>query len=103
MVDGDGAPRTSAAKPIVELRIHGVGKQVPADVLGVDGTVPLEDISKEGETGRIWCRPPTLPGMWPVQAFMWDGLTSESPYQALWPILLPFTLLNVAGWMHPRY
>lgn len=36
-----------------------------------------------------------------VEGYDWGGLTSGSSLQPLWVLLLPFTVLNVAGWMHP--
>ncbi len=35
-----------------------------------------------------------------VQGYVWGKLTSGSRFQPLWVVLLPFTLVNVAGWMH---
>lgn len=36
-----------------------------------------------------------------VHVYHWSPLTSGSRSFALWPLLLPFTLVNVAGWMGP--
>jgi len=36
-----------------------------------------------------------------VAAYRWAPLTSGSRWFVLWPLLLPFTILNVAGFMHP--
>ena len=33
-----------------------------------------------------------------AHAFSWGGLTSGSPIRALWLVLLPFVLVNAAGW-----
>ncbi|MGH8887697.1 MAG: hypothetical protein ACRDYX_21510, partial [Egibacteraceae bacterium] len=79
----------------IEIRIHGVGGSTPhallcehdpEDVLLVRGT----------EKSGFWARrsDPT------VQGYVWGPLTSGSKLQPLWIVLLPFTLLNVAGWMH---
>lgn len=36
-----------------------------------------------------------------VGLYHWAPLTSGSRYFALWPLLLPFSLVNLAGWMQP--
>jgi hypothetical protein len=36
-----------------------------------------------------------------VEGYVWGKLTSRGLLQPLWLFLLPFTLVNVAGWMHP--
>ena len=36
-----------------------------------------------------------------VHVYHWSPLTSGSRSFAVWPLLLPFTLVNVAGWMAP--
>lgn len=41
------------------------------------------------------------PGDRTVHVYHWSPLTSGSRSFAVWPLLLPFTLVNVAGWMAP--
>ena len=96
----------------MELRIHGVG--------GADArSSMLRPKPAEGEPDRspepgrlIWAdwwseraarstvrgsdADPTL------RLYHWAPLTSGSRWFALWPILLPFTLINAAAWMAPR-
>lgn len=85
-----------AEAPVVELRIHGVGGSSPERLLGErhpDDVVRL----RVGHRTGLWARraDPT------VQGYVWGGLTAGSRLQPLWVVLLPFTLCNVAGWMHP--
>ncbi len=93
----------------VELRVHGVHGTSPATMLGVadgevgqvagdsltgiyrtkDGTVPLRDL----EDSRV-----------SVEAYSWGNLTSGVQgflgwvRRALWLLLLPFALVNLAYW-----
>ena len=36
------------------------------------------------------------------ESYSWGGLTSGKASRALWLLLLPFALANLAGWMHWR-
>lgn len=36
-----------------------------------------------------------------VEGFDWGGLNSDSRWQAAWVFLMPFTMVNVAGWADP--
>ena len=83
----------------VEIRIHGVGGSTPEGLLGEDHPHNAEPVPGAGDARcGVWARvrePNT-------QGFVWGPLTSQSPFQALWIVLFPFTLLNAAGWMHER-
>jgi len=88
-----------------ELIVHGVGGAPPTDLL--DDFHPTR-VSGDQHAG--FYRPqsgPTrgdaglTPDEFPREAFAWGGLTSGDAARALWFLLLPFVLMNVAGWMLP--
>jgi hypothetical protein len=79
----------------IELRIHGVGGSTPQALLGE--RCPEDVLLLRGdEKSGFWTRHSNRR----VHGYVWGPLTSGSRLQPLWIILLPFTLLNVAGWMH---
>ncbi len=81
----------------VELRVHGVGGDPPHAVLYMpfpDDAVFDPDWKTKGGRKAIFKRRDD-PN---VRVFEWGDLTSQSKWFALWTLLLPFTLANVAGW-----
>ena len=80
----------------VELRIHGVGGSTPEALLGERHPDDVVELQRGHRTG-LWARrrDPS------VRGYVWGGLTSGAKLQPLWIVLLPFTLVNMAGWMHP--
>lgn len=83
-----------AAGPI-ELRIHGVSGS-PADrILG--GPTRLESGDARSGFHRLIAEPDG-----PLEAYSWGGMTSGSRWSALWVLMLPFAVVNVAGWMARR-
>lgn len=83
-----------------ELRIHGVAGTPPESLLGLTAK-PVDPASdpcgKPGiETPIVIYDPPTSPHQ--VQAYSWSSLTSGTASTALWVLLLPYMLANVAGW-----
>src|SRR5262245_17348857 len=94
--------RSGPDKVPVELRVH-----------GVTGT-PAEDMLDRHIIGRVagdsdagFFRPrdeygATLgPGGARLEAYRWGNLTAGAAARALWLLLLPFTLANVAMWLRP--
>ena len=79
---------------VIELRVHGVGGGSPESLLGVEQAETVR-VAGEGPTG-FWARRSQRG----VEGYWWGRLTSAPLLQPLWIVLLPFTLLNVAGWMH---
>ncbi|GAA3729727.1 hypothetical protein [Salinactinospora qingdaonensis] len=86
----------------IELRIHGVSGATAEELLAVSPAV-----RRAGDQLAGFFRPRTesdthtVPGV-DQEAFAWGNLTSGSASRALWLLLLPFMLVNMAYWMRPR-
>lgn len=87
---------TPPAPGVVELRVHGVGGTPPEDILDVPVTCLVAGDESAGFF-RPW-EPAGGVGP-PREAYSWGGLTSASSLRALWVLLTPFALANLAGWM----
>ena len=123
MVQPASAPPSSTGDAfgnVVELRVHGVSGTPPEELLdrqlvrqvAGDKTAgfyrprlreewrdrPSNDPGSDEQPYSVAGRslPPPL-----LEGYSWGGLTSGSPSRALWLILLPFTLVNVAPRMRP--
>ncbi len=86
-----------------ELRVHGVGGTPPENLLR-DTAVLVAGTSTSGFYRR---KRENTTDPWQLEAYSWGGLTAgggllEALRKALWLVLLPFTLINAAGWMMPR-
>lgn len=97
---------------VVELRVHGVGGAGPEAALGDPHPVLVSGDDDAGFWRPRWpawgpLGSPPLAGQGApadpavLEAFSWGGLTSRTWSRALWVLLLPFALVNAAGWMHP--
>ncbi len=86
----------------IELRVHGVSGTPPESLLKatpilIAGT-PIAGFHRHQPTTEPMTQ--TSPGV--REAYAWGGLTSGSRFaSALRLLLLPFSLVNVAGWMVP--
>ena len=88
---------------VTELRIHGVSGTPPESILL---RPHVSRVAGDGSAG--FYRPsgggsPTHgPGGPRLEAYSWGNLTSGASARALWLLLLPFMLVNLASWMRPR-
>ncbi|MFJ9868938.1 hypothetical protein [Streptomyces sp. NPDC101165] len=103
--DRPGAQVTKA-EPELELLVHGVGGTTPEKMLGDPRTVRITG----DDTAAVFRRADHTadapagqePQSEPVQeAYVWCNLTSGDGSRALWLLLLPFMVVNLAHWMRP--
>lgn len=93
----------AASKLTVELRVHGVGGTPPHDLLGEASPSDIVRVGGHGKSA-FYARvrdPACKKGGRDVEGYAWGPLTSSGLLQPLWILLLPFSLLNVSGWMLP--
>ncbi|MEU4348969.1 hypothetical protein [Streptomyces sp. NPDC023838] len=99
-------PAADDGGPALELLVHGVGGATPQSMLDDPRTVRVtgdetaavfrrtEDADAEDHPERYRDRP--VP-----EAYCWANLTSGNGARALWLLLLPFMVVNLAHWMRP--
>ncbi|RJL34049.1 hypothetical protein [Bailinhaonella thermotolerans] len=94
---------------VTELRVHGVAGAGPADILRHPRPARVSGDRHAGFYRRRWPSDPPAgdddpdrPGRWHREAYAWGALTSARASRALWLLLLPFTLVNLAYFMAPR-
>jgi hypothetical protein len=78
---------------VTEIRVHGVGGTSPVAMLGRSDLIQVSGDEISGFYRS------TAEGEHTVEAYSWGGLTASSASRALWVLLLPFSLVNIAGWM----
>ncbi|MFC4504444.1 MULTISPECIES: hypothetical protein [Streptomyces] len=98
--------RSSAGRAALELLVHGVGGATPEKMLNDPRTVRItgddtaavfrraDDATADAASGGHDGRP--VP-----EAYVWCNLTSGNGTRALWLLLLPFMVVNLAHWMRP--
>ncbi|MFF3751767.1 hypothetical protein ACFYYH_15125 [Streptomyces sp. NPDC002018] len=99
-------PDPQSGGAALELLVHGVGGATPQEMLDDPRTVRItgdetaavyrrtDDADAERYPGRYAERP--IP-----EAYCWSNLTSGNGSRALWLLLLPFMVVNLAHWMRP--
>ncbi|MYR59510.1 hypothetical protein GTY54_25815, partial [Streptomyces sp. SID625] len=99
---------TPGGPAALELLVHGVGGTTPEQMLDDGRTVRVTgddtaavyrraaDADADAET-----RPRAHGGRPVPEAYVWCNLTSGDGSRALWLLLLPFMVVNLAHWMRP--
>ncbi|MGR8011992.1 hypothetical protein [Streptomyces hypolithicus] len=94
----------------LELLVHGVGGATPQEMLGDPRTVRVtgddtaavyrrtDDADAELRPAQASSEPRDRPV---PEAYVWCNLTSGNGARALWLLLLPFMVANLAHWMQP--
>ncbi|MDT0610480.1 hypothetical protein [Streptomyces lancefieldiae] len=90
----------------LELLVHGVGGTTPAEMLDDPRTVRITGdhiaaVFRRTEDADAESRPEDYRGRPVPEAYVWCNLTSGNGTRALWLLLLPFMVVNLAHWMRP--
>ncbi|PAN01478.1 hypothetical protein CJI59_11100, partial [Streptomyces sp. Alain-F2R5] len=90
----------------LELLVHGVGGTTPAEMLDDPRTVRVTGdhiaaVFRRTEDTDAESRPEDYRGRPVPEAYVWCNLTSGNGTRALWLLLLPFMVVNLAHWMRP--
>lgn len=108
--EASGPERRPPADTALELLVHGVGGTTPQDMLNDPRTVRItgDDTAAvfrradDAEAERNAAERPDEHRTGPVpEAYVWCNLTSGNGSRALWLLLLPFMVVNLAHWMRP--
>ncbi len=104
------APPESGVEPPpglnLELLVHGVGGTTPEEMLGdpriecVTGDATAA-VYRRADDVDAEARPQDYRDKPVAEAYSWSNLTSGNGARALWLILLPFMVANLAHWMRP--
>ncbi|MEU5765057.1 hypothetical protein ABZ782_03925 [Streptomyces asoensis] len=98
----------SADRTALELLVHGVGGATPEKMLNDPRTVRIDgddtaalfrradDVTADAGPAGDRRRDTPVP-----EAYVWSNLTSGNGTRALWLLLLPFMVVNLAHWMRP--
>ena len=90
-----GVSAEPGASPLFEIRVHGVSGTPPEDMLQEPNVVRVAGDAAAGFYQARTAQSVPQP-VAPVEAYSWSGLTSGGKWRALWLLLVPFMLVNVA-------
>ncbi|WRQ78195.1 hypothetical protein I3F59_001665 [Streptomyces sp. MUM 178J] len=93
--------------PALELLVHGVGGATPQGMLDDPRTVRISGderaaVFRRAADADAERRPEHYRDRPIPEAYCWSNLTSGNGARALWLLLLPFMVVNLAHWMRPR-
>jgi hypothetical protein len=99
--------RSETADTALELLVHGVGGTTPEEMLNDPRTVRITGdetaaVYRRVEDADAEARPEDYRGKPVPEAYVWCNLTSGNGARALWLLLLPFMVANLAHWMRPK-
>jgi hypothetical protein len=103
----DGPDQSPApAGAALELLVHGVGGTTPEEMLNDPRTVRITGdgtaaVFRRVDDADAEDRPEDYRGKPVPEAYVWCNLTSGNGSRALWLLLLPFMVVNLAHWMRP--
>ncbi|MEW2140767.1 hypothetical protein AB0892_29960 [Streptomyces sp. NPDC005409] len=103
------APQQQPPQPpplALELLVHGVAGASPAELLGDPRTVRVTGDStaavfRRTDDADAEAHPERYAGRPVPEAYCWSRLTSGNGARALWLLLLPFMVANLAHWARP--
>ncbi|MEU5098234.1 hypothetical protein [Streptomyces sp. NPDC020996] len=103
--DGPAA-RSGESAAALELLVHGVGGTTPEKMLDDPRTVRVTGdhtaaVFRRAVDADAESRPGEHRGRPVPEAYVWCNLTSGDSSRALWLLLLPFMVVNLAHWMRP--
>lgn len=104
---GAGAPEPpEPAETALELLVHGVGGTTPEKMLDDPRTVRITGddtaaVFRRAADADAEDRPAGRRAEPVPEAYVWCNLTSGNGARALWLLLLPFMVVNLAHWMRP--
>ena len=93
---------------VLEIRVHGVSNTPPQSVLLAGSEDDVVRVAGDEVTGFYRRRDADPDALVQTQAYSWGQLTAgvrarKDIYRALWMLLLPFALVNVAFWSRSRF
>ncbi|MFJ5558770.1 hypothetical protein ACIQCD_15500 [Streptomyces sp. NPDC093250] len=102
----DPGTRAGESGTALELLVHGVGGTTPEKMLDDPRTVRItgDDIAavfRRADDADAERRPAGRREGPVPEAYVWCNLTSGNGTRALWLLLLPFMVVNLAHWMRP--
>ncbi|MEV6315245.1 hypothetical protein [Streptomyces sp. NPDC051776] len=104
---GKAVAQRGAGPPLaLELLVHGVGGTTPQEMLDDPSVVRVTGdetagIYRRREDADAEARPAEYQDRPVAEAYSWCNLTSGNSARALWLVLLPFMVANLAHWMRP--